>query len=194
MTVARWTDHSFPPYSYVTGRFPHPLRDKDGHGCHGPAELTEQDRAPTNKDWSSCQAYLWGVDLFNAGFYWEAHEAWESVWHAAGRRGPVADLQKSLIKLAAAGVKAREGRINGVERHATRSIELANAIAAETKQPVFLGVNLQNLSLMGTTVQSQAAQIVEAANDIKAIVLPSLFLTQPVSNGGAGDVKTTQLL
>ncbi len=32
-----------------------------------------------------------GVDLFNHGYYWESHEEWESLWHAAGRRGVVAD-------------------------------------------------------------------------------------------------------
>lgn len=175
MTVLRWTDYPFPPYSYITGMFPHPLRDRDGHGCPGP---TEPDSAPTNETWPQCQSFLWGVDLYNSGFYWEAHEAWEGVWHLAGRRGPVADLQKSLIKLAAAGVKAREGRIPGVERHAMRSVALTNAIAAATGHTVLLGVDLATLSQMGRTVQRQAARLVEAARDIKAIVLPEIVLQQ----------------
>ena len=49
------------------------------------------------------------ADLLNHGFYWEAHEAWETLWHAAGRKGEIADFLKGLIKLAAAAVKAREG-------------------------------------------------------------------------------------
>ena len=55
-----------------------------------------------------------GIALFNAGYYWEAHEAWEGLWHAHGRDGPTADVLKGLIKLAAAGVKVREGRPHGV--------------------------------------------------------------------------------
>jgi hypothetical protein len=64
-----------------------------------------------------------GVALFDAGYYWEAHEAWEDVWHAAGRRGVTAEVVKGLIKLAAAGIKAREGREQGVRTHARRAAE-----------------------------------------------------------------------
>lgn len=64
------------------------------------------------------------ADLFNHGYYWEAHEVWESLWIAAGRRGAWALLLQGLIKLAAAGVKCREGRREGVRRHAVRAGEL----------------------------------------------------------------------
>jgi predicted metal-dependent hydrolase len=63
------------------------------------------------------------VKLFNAGYYWEAHEAWEGLWHVYGRHGPTADVLKGLIKLAAAGVKVREGREPGVRTHARRAGE-----------------------------------------------------------------------
>ena len=68
--------------------------------------------------------FQWAVQLFNAGYYWESHEAWESLWHAAGRSGALADFLKGLIKLAAAGVKLREHNLVGVERHARRALEL----------------------------------------------------------------------
>jgi hypothetical protein len=55
------------------------------------------------------RAYLRGIDLFNFGYWWESHEAWEGLWRACGRRGPAADFLKGLIKLAAAGVKASTG-------------------------------------------------------------------------------------
>src|SRR5262249_29652703 len=64
-----------------------------------------------------------GVELFDAGYYWEAHEAWEVLWHAAGRRGPKADVLRGLIKLAAAGIKVRERREAGVRTHARRAAE-----------------------------------------------------------------------
>jgi uncharacterized protein len=67
--------------------------------------------------WRNCEPCLWGIDLFNNGYYWEAHESWEAAWHATGRCGPMADFCKSLIKFAAAGVKAREGRANGDGGH-----------------------------------------------------------------------------
>jgi uncharacterized protein len=41
-----------------------------------------------------------GVDLFNRGLYWEAHEAWETAW-MPDRRGPDAGFYKGLIQVAA---------------------------------------------------------------------------------------------
>jgi predicted metal-dependent hydrolase len=70
------------------------------------------------------------VALFNAGFYWEAHEVWEALWHAHGRRGPAADVLKGLIKLAAAGVKVRQGQPHGVVTHARRAAEAFAAARA----------------------------------------------------------------
>ena len=111
-----------PPYTYVPGgAWPHPTHSPDGHSWgrqHGAIDPILADQ------WQSSPAYLQGVALFNAGYYWEAHESWESLWHAHGRRGPTADLLQGLIKLAAAGVKVREGRPAGVRTHASRAARL----------------------------------------------------------------------
>lgn len=120
-------DVPLPPYSYVTGRFPHPLRDPAGHSFGVEPEPCPP---PESERWHECLAYLRGLDLFNHGYYWEAHEAWEAAWHAAGRRGPVADFFKGLIKLAAAGVKAREGSLEGVRSHGRRGAELFRSVIA----------------------------------------------------------------
>ena len=108
----------YPPYSYVPGGpWPHPTRSPDGHSfgrSEGPADPGCNARSPR---------FRHGVELFDAGYYWEAHEAWEALWHAEGRRGATADLLKGLIKLAAAGVKVREGQEHGVRIHAERAAE-----------------------------------------------------------------------
>lgn len=75
--------------------------------------------------------YEHGRRLFDAGYYWEAHEAWEHLWILLGRRGPAAETIKGLIKLAAAGVKVLEGRPTGAERHATRAVELLSGAQSE---------------------------------------------------------------
>jgi hypothetical protein len=61
--------------------------------------------------------WLYALDLFNSGFYWEAHEAWECFWNAFGRTTPEAQFVQGLIHLAAACVKVREGKPAGVSRH-----------------------------------------------------------------------------
>ncbi len=89
-----------PPYSYVPGHgLPHPINDPQGHSFntqHPPHVIPElpPDRTSrrhalaaflaTNSPW------LYALDLFNAGFYWEAHEAWEHFWNAFGRMSPEA--------------------------------------------------------------------------------------------------------
>ena len=41
-----------------------------------------------------------GVELFNQGRYWEAHEAWEQAW-VPDRHGPDRGFYKGLIQVAA---------------------------------------------------------------------------------------------
>jgi len=117
----RYTTRDLPPYSYVPGQNPHPISDSAGHSHgHPPDKAVPIDDA----NWRTNDTWLWAIDLFNHGYYWESHEVWEGLWHAAGRRGPTADFLKGLIKLAAAGVKFREGRLEGVKLHAARAAEL----------------------------------------------------------------------
>ena len=120
-------DRPLPPYSYVPGLSPHPISDPRGHRF-GRREAAPK---PLNESvYATNECYLFALDLFNHGYYWEAHEEWERLWHTAGRTGPTADFLKGLIKLAAAGVKLREGRTGGVKQHAERAVELLHSAAA----------------------------------------------------------------
>lgn len=130
-----------PPYAHVPGRTPHPVSDPAGHMAgRQPAPLPPLDPG----QWYRSAAYLAGIDLFNYGYYWEAHEAWEGLWHAAGRKGTTADFLKGLIKLAAAGVKHGAGRPDGVRSHARRAAELWQGVARALgpEQGLFLGLGL----------------------------------------------------
>jgi uncharacterized protein len=125
----RYSDEPLPPYSYVPGFAPHPVSDPRGH-MHG--HRAETPAALDPEHWEESAPYRYGVDLFNHGFYWEAHEAWESLWHAAGRSGPTALWLKALIKLAAAAVKVREGNGTGAMRHARRCMQLLLELRSES--------------------------------------------------------------
>jgi hypothetical protein len=125
-------DRPLPPYTFVPGRSPHPVSDPAGHSYGKPPEVPD---ALDADNWYTNRTYLSGIDLFNHGFYWEAHEAWESLWHRAGRKGPTADFLKALIQLAAAGVKHLEDVPAGVQSHGRRAAELFGA----TERNSFLG-------------------------------------------------------
>ena len=126
---------NLPPYSFVPGGpFPHPIREPGGHSFGHRAGVC----LPIENDaWRDSESYRHGIDLFNSGYYWEAHEAWEPLWHALGRKGPGADAIKALIKLAAAGVKVREGQPHGVATHAGRASALFEAVANEVGPRVY---------------------------------------------------------
>jgi uncharacterized protein len=133
-----------PPYTYVPGRSPHPVSDPVGH-MHGAAQDVPQ--RPDPETWDRSAEYLRAVDLFNHGYYWEAHEAWEQLWMAAGRQGVVADFLKGLIKLAAAGVKVREGNAAGARRHVARARQLfqQTIMARDESHERYFGLTLQQL-------------------------------------------------
>jgi hypothetical protein len=121
MLRPRWLPQkNFPPYAYLPDKAPHRVRDPLGHSYHVEVELSLV--APEASLGS--EVFLWGLDLFNHGYYWEAHEAWESLWQVAERGSSLRMLFKGLILLSAAGVKVREGKRAAAVRHAGRAAAL----------------------------------------------------------------------
>lgn len=133
-----------PPYAFVPGRNPHPESDPAGHsyGRHPAPAVLDPGR------WRDCREYLFGIDLFNTGFFWEAHAHWEALWQGAGRKGPIADFAKALIQLAAAGVKNAEGMPEGVRGHARRAAELFRARG----EGAFCGLRPAELAVTAETI------------------------------------------
>ncbi len=143
-----------PPYTYVPGRFPHPTSDPHGHSF---GIAPQRPDPPDAQQWQGCRPYLYGIDLFNHGYYWEAHEVWEGLWHACGRRGPTADFLKGLIHLAAAGVKVREGQLQGVHNHARRAAALfqQTAAASGAGEARYMGLALTELTHAAQAIADQ---------------------------------------
>lgn len=95
-----------------------------GHGARPAGEADAAEPAPGADDWHRSRGYLRGLDLFNHGFPWEAHEVWEGLWHDARRRPErrrEAAMLRGLIQLAAVRVLVRDGRGRGAERVAERA-------------------------------------------------------------------------
>jgi uncharacterized protein len=150
-------DTDWPPYAFVPGRgLPHPVADPAGHlfGVKPAVERIDPER------WCECRAYLWGVALFNHGFYWEAHEAWEGVWRGFDRSETAALFLQGLIKLAAAGVKVREGMPKGV-------VSLAGGAAAHFREvhrradggEIFCGLKPSELASLAARVERDAIDL-----------------------------------
>jgi predicted metal-dependent hydrolase len=63
----------------------------------------------------------WGIDLYHAGYLWEAHEAWEGVWKSESDPVRRAFVQ-GLIQMAASLLKAHVGEERGSARLAERAL------------------------------------------------------------------------
>ena len=151
-TVPRYApERPLPAYSYVPGLFPHPFSDPRGHSFAQPQQVPDSFEPDASIE---SREFLYAIDLFNHGYYWEAHETWEALWKTVGRRGVTADFLKALIKLAAAGVKARERRPSGVQRHAARAAELLELTqsALGTGVQYYCGLDLVQLRFHARTL------------------------------------------
>jgi len=119
-TPPRYTDRPFPSYRFVPGKAPHPTRDPDGHSYNKTPEKLE----PFEIDqWQYCDEYLYGIDLFNHGYWWEAHEALEAVWIAAGRQTETGQFIQGLIQVAVAHLKKFQGFNDVAKRMSTEGLE-----------------------------------------------------------------------
>lgn len=174
-----------PPYAYVPGHdLPHPVSDPRGHssGTRGRASDGLNAAAvfaqlPADSDsrrrvlaaaLAADPHWLYALDLFNGGWYWEAHESWEAFWNALGRTTPEARFVQGLIHIAAATVKVREGKPAGVARHTRRARELlggsrmapgGGAVAEASTGP---GGNMDDAAVaVGLAPESLAAVVAE---------------------------------
>ena len=136
-TPPRYTNIPFPAYRYVPGKAPHPTRDPEGHSYNKPlAKLA----AFNTGQWQSCDEFLYGVDLFNHGYWWEAHESLESVWVAAGRQTETGLFIQGLIQIAVAHLKKFQGFNDVAKRMATEGLEKMGRING-----IFLGIDVAAL-------------------------------------------------
>ncbi len=130
----RYTDRPLPSYRFVPGQAPHPTRDREGHSYHKPpVQLAPFDP----NDWDACEEYLYGIDLFNHGYWWEAHEALEALWAAAGRRTETGRFIQGLIQIAAAHLKWLQGSHAVARRMAAAGLEKMQPIHG-----IFLGIEV----------------------------------------------------
>ncbi len=137
--IPRYSNLMLPEYRHLPFINAHPFLDSDGHS-YG-EKLSEPDSF-TIDNWQNCADFLYSIDLFNHGFWWEAHERLKFVSLAAGRESETGKFVQGLIQIAAALLKhsmaqpeaattlAEMGTANIQQMDATYlGIETANLIA-----------------------------------------------------------------
>ncbi len=105
------------------------MKDPEGHSYLPPGTSPAIPERPSPEHWLASHEYLYGVDLYNHAYWWEAHEAWEGLWHAAGRTGIQAAYFKGLIKSAAAHLKVAQEELAGARAHVVQTLEDLRSVA-----------------------------------------------------------------
>ena len=125
---------------------PHPVTDPMGHSYGVREQPVVLGERCLPRDWARVEEYLYGVDLLNAAFFWEAHESWESVWHAVERSSVVGRFLQGLIQSSAALLQHhcghRLGAANLLERSRS-NLEPAHEWLAAGHRSDFMGVPLE---------------------------------------------------
>ncbi len=135
----RYSKIDFPPYRFIPGETLHPTENPHGHSYgkedEGPEILDE-------KSWYENETYLFGVDLYNYAFWWESHEAFESLWKKVPKDGLTSNFFQGLIKISAAFFKWHLKQQRGCETlYSGGIVHLQKVLDNSTE---YMGLNLMN--------------------------------------------------
>jgi predicted metal-dependent hydrolase len=134
----RYSTRIFPHYRFIPGQTPHPRRHPQGHSFglqELPPPVFDED------DWSASADYLYAVDLYNFGYWWESHEVFEGLWHACGHSTKAGNFFQALIQLAGANLKHLLGRELAVRNLTQRGIE-----RLQKATPRYMGIDTLKLA------------------------------------------------
>lgn len=139
----RYTDEPLPPYRFLPGvGRPHPIESPQGylHRHEPPAVRTAIDV----ERWHELQEYLYGVDLFNLAYWWEAHEAWEELWHQTDSE-ILHQFIQGLIQLSAAQLKWHLNKPRGVYKLSHAAMRRLRQTHQQTASDHYMGLYLPDL-------------------------------------------------
>lgn len=154
---------ALPSYRHVPGLTPHPVKAPEGHSYGGmQIDLGSRvDELPIS--WRDCEAYLLGVDLFNQGYFWESHEAWEEIWNAVGHQTLPGRMLQGMIQVAAALLRHHVGSVEGGRGNFRKASVHFDAVegeldAIDSRQTSYMGVPLEQW-------RSEVADFLSGATD-----------------------------
>jgi len=141
--AARYCQRRFPPYRFVPGKFPHPTAHPDGHSYHPPEQSPPPVPYRSAAQWSQSDDYLYGCDLYNHGYWWEAHEAWEGLWQLTDKGGPQGRFLQGLIQVTACHLQLHMGHLIGVRRLRNSSAEYLSTVLRAEPGERYMGLCLR---------------------------------------------------
>ncbi len=101
----RYTNYKLPTIAYVPGQTTRPTEEPLCAERITPENLSKV--APADNPF-----FLFGVDLFNHHYFWEAHEAWETIWHLEDNP-ELRNLLQGAIQVSGGFLKIIQGNEKG---------------------------------------------------------------------------------
>ncbi|MEM7343829.1 MAG: DUF309 domain-containing protein [Chloroflexota bacterium] len=134
-TSQRYTTLPFPSRIYKPGQGIHPR--KDPNGLHIP-EVPDSETPFGVDSWQDSQRYLYAIDLFNFGYWWEAHEVLEDLWIETGKTTELAQFIQAIIQISAAFLKVSLDSRRGGYRLMTKAFP-----KLDLQTGIFLGIEVE---------------------------------------------------
>jgi len=133
-TWPRYSTRSFPSYRFLPGNNPHPRRNPLGHSYGQPEPKL---LAFPQEHWQQSEDYLYGIDLYNYAYWWECHEVFEGLWHAAGHGTEQGNFFQALIQLTAANLKQFLGH-----QQAAQKLARSGLVRLQQLPQLYMGIDV----------------------------------------------------
>ena len=154
-----------------------PTPQRPAQACGTVARVESETSRASPRDRAERAHLRRGVDHFNRGEYFEAHEAWEAAW--LGTSGPLAEFYKGLVQCAAALHHVRRRNLVGARRlHDRQRLRLA------AFSPRMLGVPVARL--LGDMDELFASLASDPRADSAPRAMPVIELDEVAPDGDGG--------
>jgi hypothetical protein len=130
-----------PARKYIPGQGVHP--DKDPNGSHIPS-IPHDNEIISADTWKESQRYLYTIDLFNNGYWWEAHEVLEKLWVETGKTSEIAIFFQGVIQTSAALLKDSQLISSGANKLLSKGLPKLRSQTGE-----YLGINCTSSKSFG---------------------------------------------
>ena len=144
-TAPRYVPHlDFPQYRHQLGQTPHPRTHPRGHSF-GHADVTASELLFAG-NWQSIETFLFGGELYNSTYWWEAHEQWEALWRREPDRDTnTASFLQGLIQLSAAMLQRQAGNRRGFSRLLAKGSERLERVVGRLENGCYMGVDARQI-------------------------------------------------
>lgn len=132
----------FPPYRFVPGLNHHPVAHPRGHMFrNGVPEPKPPYYSPER--WRENEEYLLGCDYYNFAYFWEAHEAWEGLWHLTPKNNTEGLFLQGLIQITASNLKRHMAEMEGSLKLANLALQKLKTVqGAATADGMYMGLDV----------------------------------------------------